>query len=80
MEWLSVTLGLYRQVYSRGVLLAAKNWPVLFTVLVYSMLLGVGALVAAPLGMVGGFAYSLLLSACISSCLSLVRRSSAPAR
>lgn len=72
MEWLSITLQLYRQVYSRGVLLAARNWPVLFTVLIYSALLTLGAIVAGPFGMIGGFAYSLLLSACISSCLSLV--------
>lgn len=72
MEWLTVTVQLYRQVYSRGVLLAAKNWPVLFTVLVYSTLLDVGATIVAPFGMIGGFAMGLLFAACISSCLSLV--------
>ena len=36
MEWLTVTAQLYQRVYVRGVLLAARNWPVLFTVLIYS--------------------------------------------
>ena len=72
MEWLTVTARLYQQVYARGVVLAAKNWPVLFTVLFYSTVLDFGARLVAPFGMVGGFATSLLFSACISSCLSLV--------
>lgn len=72
MEWLTVTAQLYKQVYSRGVVLAAKNWPVLFTVLVYSTLLDFGAHLVAPFGLLGGFAMSLLFSACISSGLSLV--------
>jgi hypothetical protein len=72
VEWLTVTLRLYRQVYARGVALATRNWPVLFTVLVYSALLSLGARLVAPLGLVGGLAMSLLFAACISSCLSLV--------
>ena len=72
MEWFTVTAQLYKLVYTRGVLLAAKNWPVLFTVLVYSTLLDLGATLAAPFGMIGGFAMSLLFAACVSSCLSLV--------
>lgn len=72
MEWLTVTAQLYRQVYSNGVQLAAKNWPVLFTVLIYSTVLELGARLVAPFGMIGGFAMSLLFAACVSSCLSLV--------
>jgi len=72
VEWLRITAQLYLRAYSRGVQLAARNWPVLFTVLVYSTLLDLGARFAAPFGMLGGFATSLLLAACISSCLSLV--------
>ena len=72
MEWLTVTAQLYGAVYSKGVQLAARNWPVLFTVLIYSTLLGLGASLLAPFGMIGGFAISQLFSACVSSCLSLV--------
>ncbi len=72
MEWLTVTAQLYRHACVKGAQLAVKNWPVLFTVLLYSWILAIGTAVAAPFGMVGGFAITLLFAACVSSCLSLV--------
>jgi hypothetical protein len=72
VEWLAVTAQIYRQVCVKGARLALRNWPVLFTVLVYSWILGFGGALVAPFGMIGGFAMTLLFAACVSSCLSLV--------
>ena len=72
MEWLTVTLSLYRKAFSRAGELTLKNWPVLITVFVYAATLNVAAIVAGMLGLIGGFLYSLVLAACIGSFLYLV--------
>jgi hypothetical protein len=72
LDSLFVTLAIYRRVFARGAVLAAKNWPVLLSVFAYSAMLAVGAYVAMFLGIAGGFVLSLLTSACFGSFLYLV--------
>ncbi len=72
VEWFLVTLSIYRRVFVRAATLAARNWPVLGTVFVYSTVMAVSASVSALLGMVGGFLISLVWAACAGSFLYLV--------
>lgn len=72
MEWFLVTFAIYRKVFTRAAALAVRNWPVLGTVFVYSLIMSVSAGVAALLGIVGGFLLSLVWSACVGSFLYLV--------
>lgn len=72
IDSLIVTLAIYRRAFARGALLAAKNWSVLLSAFAYMAVLGVGAYLAAFLGLAGGFLLSLLMSACCGSFLYLV--------
>jgi hypothetical protein len=72
VEWVLVTLRIYRKVFSRAGSLALKNWPVLGTVFVYSAIMSVSLYVAALFGLLGGFLLSLVWAACVGSFLYLV--------
>lgn len=72
MEWILVTLSIYRRAFSRAGALAIKNWPVLATVFVYSLIMSVTGWLAVMLGIIGGFLLSLVWAACVSSFLYLV--------
>ncbi len=71
-ESLAATLAIYQRAFTRGAVLAARNWPVLLSVFVYLAITSIGAYAAAFLGMAGGFLLSLLSSACLGSFLYLV--------
>ncbi len=70
--WLRDTAALYARVSRRGAGLALRNWWVGLVVIVYDVLLGIVAVVTAPLGVVGGLLTYLALVACFSSWLALV--------
>ena len=72
MEWLAVTALMYRRVFSRAAVLAARNWALLGTVFVYSFIMGLAARLAALLGPFGGFLIGLVWAACVGSFLYLV--------
>lgn len=72
MEWALATWAMYRRVFSRAAVLAARNWPVLLTAFVYSGLSTAAAWAAAWMGIFGGILVSLVSAACISSFLHLV--------
>jgi hypothetical protein len=72
VEWLAVTFNIYKHVFSRAAVLALKNWPVLGSVFVYSMVMSLAYTVAGPLGVAGGLIVTLVWSACVSSFLYLV--------
>src|SRR5438094_5985326 len=70
--WLRDTAALYARVSRRGAGLALRNWWVGLVVIVYDVLLGIVAVVTAPLGVVGGLLTYLALVACFRSWLALV--------
>jgi hypothetical protein len=72
VEWLRVTLEIYRRVASRAAVLALRNWPVLGSLFAYALIVEVVGGFALHLGIIGGLLYSLVLSACIGSFLYLV--------
>lgn len=72
VEWFLVTLRIYRKVFVRAAALAARNWPVLGTVFVYSAIMSVTAVVSWRLGILGGFLLSFVWAACVGSFLYLV--------
>jgi len=69
--WLTDTLALYRRVFRQGAALAIRNVSAGLVVIVYQVLLAGVALVAAPLGFVGGILLYLATVACLSSWLAL---------
>ncbi len=72
LESLLATIAIYRRAFSRGAVLAVRNWPVLLSVFAYSAILAAGAYAGALFGMLGGMILSLLTSACLGSFLYLV--------
>jgi hypothetical protein len=74
VESFVVTLEIYRRAFTRGAVLAAKNWPVLGTIFVYGAIMAVGAYAAMFLGMAGGLVLSILTSICLGSFLYLVEQ------
>lgn len=72
VEWFTVTLSLYKQVFSRAFALAVKNWPVMGSVFVYSLAMSAAYALAGPLGFAGGLIITLVWAACVSSFLYLV--------
>jgi hypothetical protein len=72
--WVGDTAALYARAFRRGAALALRNWPVGLVVAGYGALLGAVGLVAAPLGILGGFLVYLAVVACASSWLSLVEQ------
>jgi hypothetical protein len=68
-----MTLWLYTTALSKSWDCLRKNWVVSFAPVVYSIILTVAGIVAAPLGIVGGLIYSLVSSACASSGLYLIK-------
>lgn len=74
LESFVVTLEMYRRAFSRGAILAAKNWPVLVSIFAYAGILSVGVTFAVLLGLAGGLLLSLLNAACMASFLYLVEQ------
>jgi hypothetical protein len=70
--WVGDTVALYGRVFRRGAALALTNWPVGLVIIVYGVLVQVATLLAAPLGIIGGFVVTGAVVACASSWLSLV--------
>jgi hypothetical protein len=72
VNWLWATLDMYRRAAQRAGGLVLRNWPVLASVYAYAAILWFGAEFALRMGLVGGIAYSLVVSACAGSFLYLV--------
>jgi len=73
MKILQVTLWMYATALERSWHAVRKNWVVSFAPVVFGIILTVVASVVAPLGIIGGFIYSLVSSACASSGLYLIK-------
>lgn len=72
LEWLLVTLQIYRHVWARAAALALKNWPVFGSLVVYHLIWTIAATVCLPLGIAGGFVLTIVKAACLGSFLYLV--------
>lgn len=79
MNWILVTLRLYRQVFTRAATLTGRNWPVFGSIFVYwilmtgaELILGSLGFLYGPTGMLGGLLLNVLRAACFGSFLYLV--------
>jgi hypothetical protein len=73
MKILQVTLWMYATALERSWQVVRKNWVVSFAPVVFGIILAVVGSVVAPLGIIGGFIYSLVSAACASSGLYLIK-------
>jgi hypothetical protein len=73
MKILQVTLWMYATALERSWQAVRKNWVVSFAPVVFGIILAVVGSVVAPLGIIGGFIYSLVSAACASSGLYLIK-------
>lgn len=73
MKILQVTLWIYRTAFQRSWQSVRKNWVVSFAPVVYGIILSIAVSLSAPLGIIGGFIYSLVSAACVSSGLYLIK-------
>ena len=73
MKILQVTLWMYATALERSWQAVRKNWVVSLAPVVFGIILAVVGSVVAPLGMIGGFIYSLVSAACASSGLYLIK-------
>ena len=73
MKILQVTLWIYRTAFQRSWQSVRKNWVVSLAPVVYGIILTIVATLVAPLGIIGGFIYSLVSAACASSGLYLIK-------
>jgi hypothetical protein len=74
MGWMRDTVALYARVFRRGGELTGRNLLVGLVVILYQVLLALGGMLAAPLGLVGGILLYVLTVACLSSELFLVEQ------
>ncbi len=73
MQILQVTLWIYATALMRAFDCVRKNLVVSLAPLAYSLVLSAAAMIALPLGILGGFLLGLVSQACISSGLYLVK-------
>jgi hypothetical protein len=73
MQILQVTLWMYTTALRRSLECLRRNWVVSFAPVVYGIGLSVIGTLVAPLGIIGGFLYSIASSACASSALFLIK-------
>jgi hypothetical protein len=73
MTILQATLWIYLTALRRASQSVVKNWVVSFAPLAYSLIMSLAGLVAAPLGILGGFLLGLVSQACVSSGLHLIK-------
>ena len=73
MNILQATLLIYRTAFQRSWQCLRKNWVVSLAPVAYGIILAVVISLVAPLGIIGGFVYSLASAACASSGLYLIK-------
>lgn len=72
MELLGLMLRYYYNTAGRALKLAVRNWPVMFALLVYGILLTVTGLLTGRIYILGGIILAVVSAACISSYLYLI--------
>jgi len=73
MKILQVTVWMYTTAVQRSWEAVRKNWVVSLAPVVFGIILSVVGSLVAPLGIIGGFIYSLVSAACASSGLFLIK-------
>jgi hypothetical protein len=73
MKFVQATLWIYAVALQKSWQCVAKNWVVSFAPLAYGFIMSMAALLALPLGFVGGIFLALASQACISSGLHLIK-------
>src|SRR6266568_1124824 len=73
MQILQVTLWMYATALRRSLECLGRNWVVSFAPVVYGIGLTIVGTLVAPLGIIGGFLYSIASAACASSALFLIK-------
>jgi hypothetical protein len=73
MTILQVTLWIYLTALQKSWQCVSKNLIVSFAPLAYGLIMSLAGLVAAPLGIIGGFILGLASQACVSSGLHLIK-------
>jgi len=73
MKILQVTVWMYTTAVQRSWEAVRKNWVVSLAPVVFGLILSVVGSLVAPLGIIGGFIYSLVSAACASSGLFLIK-------
>jgi len=73
MQILQVTLWMYATALRRSLECLGRNWVVSFAPVVYGIGLSIIGTLVAPLGIIGGFLYSIASAACASSALFLIK-------
>jgi hypothetical protein len=73
MKIVQATLWIYRLALEKAARCVAKNWVVSFAPFAYGIIMSVAAVIAQPLGFLGGFLLAVATQACISSGLHLIR-------
>jgi hypothetical protein len=73
MTILQVTFWIYLTSLRKSWQCVVKNWVVSFAPLAYGLIMSLAGLLAAPLGILGGFILGLASQACVSSGLHLIK-------
>lgn len=73
MTILQATLWIYLTALQKSWHCVSKNWIVSFAPLAYGLIMSLAGLLAAPLGIVGGFILGIASQACVSSGLHLIK-------
>jgi hypothetical protein len=73
MTILQATLWIYATALQRSWHCVVKNWIVSFAPVAYGFIMSLAGLVAAPLGILGGFVLGVASQACLSSGLHLIK-------
>lgn len=74
MSWLGDTVALYGRVFRQAATLAVRSWILVVALVGYTYLLVLAGVLAAPLGLLGGFVQTVVAAACGSSWLALLER------
>src|SRR3989442_6036704 len=74
MQILQVTLWMYATALRRSLECLGRNWVVSFAPVVYGIGLSIIGTLVAPLGIIGGFLYSIASAGCVRSALFFIQK------
>ena len=72
MELLKLMTKYYIDTAKRALKFSIKNWPVMFALVIYSVILALGGILLSKLSFLGGLVLAIIAAACTSSYLYLI--------